>query len=478
MNKRFFGPRQFCLVIFTPLALTALGGGGARAADNMDKAITAHAPQIIRYLQEHRIRNAGVLKFRVQKGKQPISFRVGPLNANLASRLEAALVLADKVQSPVGIIHDADSVAMAKKLPSYTTPAGRRALFEQSYSLAWQAPAVKADVFLTGVVTVPPGLKSATVSIEALRPGSAAAEKVVSFQVATDRALLTDLNESFQISSRQLRRRTRGVEYEEDAVTDANALNDGTKKISQEASSSVHNASTSAVTAAPSTGEALIAYEIRYDNVAQSVTPDPNSQGELQVAEPTDKQSVSIYIKSLAKERLGMVLMVNGVSTLYEQKDEPAKCAAWVLEPGKPYVIKGYQVDKKTFKPFRVLSKADSEAVSYSDSLGLVHFYLFREGGSASLADDNKPTSGTSTDQPTNISLRGLSRSLSKSGGRARSLAALQEAYVGHSKSRRRTRGIIDADASAIDGEIQNDEVKNPVHVQTIVIRYRKASGS
>ena len=474
MTTRFKPCRNHWLAFPVTAALAVLCAGSARAADNMDKALNGHASQIIHYLEEHRIHNVGILKFRVQKGKQPVSFRVGPLNANLAGRLETALYLADKVQPPVGIIHDADSVAAAKKLPSYTNPAGRRALFEQACAVAWDAPPVTADLFLTGVVIVAPDLKKANVTIEAINPRTAGEENVLSFQVATDRSLLTDLNESFQVSSRQLRRRTRAVDLDEDAVRDANALNDGTKKISQEASSTTAQPTSGS---SPS-GDALIAYEIRYDNRAQTVAPDPNSQGELQVAEPNENQAVSIYVKSLAQERLGLVLMVNGVSTLYEQKDEPSKCLAWVLAREKS-MIKGYQVDNQTFKPFRVLSAADSEAVSYNENTGLVQFFLFHEGGSAAIAD-NDPGAGDnpSAGQARSISLRGMSRSALKKGGHTRSLADLQKAYGVHARSPRRTRGLIDPNSSAVDGAIQNDEVKNPVHVQTIVVRYRKASGS
>ena len=64
-------------------------------------------------------------------------------------------------------------------------------------------------------------MKSATVVIEAFGPNSPKQDKVLTFQVDTDRSLLTDLNESFQVKSRQLKRRTRSIELDEDAVADA-----------------------------------------------------------------------------------------------------------------------------------------------------------------------------------------------------------------------------------------------------------------
>ena len=53
---------------------------------------------------------SGVLKFRVKKGEEPVSDRVGTLNLDLAARLEiSVLVLATDIKAPVGIIHDRPS---------------------------------------------------------------------------------------------------------------------------------------------------------------------------------------------------------------------------------------------------------------------------------------------------------------------------------------------------------------------------------
>ena len=173
------------------------------------------------YLREHHSRNVGILKFRVKKGNQPVNFNVGPLNDNIVGRLEYALIHANSTQRPIGIIQDANQIATAKKLPRYDKPAGQRALFAQKYPLAWGDAQVNPDLFLTGIVTVRPDLKSVTVVLEAFGPNSAKQDKVLTFQVDTDRSLLTDLNESFQVKSRSLKRRTRNIDLDEEAVADA-----------------------------------------------------------------------------------------------------------------------------------------------------------------------------------------------------------------------------------------------------------------
>jgi hypothetical protein len=477
-TRRLFGRKASVLA----LAAVALSAPLARA-DNLDTSLVKHAPEVMHYLREHHCKNVGILKFRVQKGKQPTSFKVGPLNDNLPGRLEIALCLANKEQSPIGIIHDADHVALVKKLPSYTNPAGKHVLFAQKYRLAWESPPVSPDLFLTGFVTIPPDLKTATVTIEAFGPASTKPSKVVSFPVAVDRSLLVDLNESFQVSSRKLGRRTRGdIDLDEDAVEDA---------------SKKDNMQTTAVTSggggnlpagspiAKNSDEKLLDFQILYDGVPQPVTADPGSPGELHIPEPNENQAVSIAVRSVAPDRIGLVLMVNGVSTLYEepQQDDVSKNLAWVLDPGRQYVIKGYQQDNKTFKPFRVLSSADSEAVSYCENTGLIHFHIVRSCGSdgpKQIVGHDGATKGDTPASSMNISLRGLSRSALAKGGHTRSLAALKKAYREHSHigGPRKGRGLLVQDQTVAEGAIRNDQVQNPVHVQTIVVRYYKPKGT
>jgi hypothetical protein len=461
-------------------------------ADNLDTSLVKHTPEVMHYLREHHCKNVGILKFRVQKGKQPISFKVGPLNDNLAGRLETALCLANKEQSPIGIIHDADHVALVNKLPSYTHPAGKHALFAQKYRLAWESPPVSPDLFLTGFVTVPPDMKTATVTIEAFGPASTKPSKVVSFPVAVDRSLLVDLNESFQVSSRRLGRHTRDIDLDEDAVEDA-SNKDNTQTT---AVTSGDGGNRSAAVAAKNSDEKLLDFQILYDGIPQPVTADPGSPGELHVPEPNENQAVSIAVRSVAPDRIGLVLMVNGVSTLYEepQQGDVSKNLAWVLDPGHQYVIKGYQQDNKTFKPFRVLSSADSEAVSYCENTGLIHFHIVRSGvlgvidylpptrpdGPKQIAGAEGATKGDTPASSMNISLRGLSRSALAKGGHTRSLAALKKAYRDHSHigGPRKGRGLVVQDQNVAEGAIRNDQVQNPVHVQTIVVRYYKPKGT
>jgi len=209
------------LILTLTAALSAGASDAADKVDNLDTALNAHAQSILRYLRDHHCRNVGILKFRVKKGEQPVSFRVGLLNDNLAERLETALILANTQQPPIGIIHDASHTAASRNLLQYDKPAGQHALFEQEYPLAWGNTLVHPDQFLTGIVRVRSDMKSVTVVVEAFGPKSPKQDKVLEFPVATDRSLLADLNECFHVKSRQLKKHSRDIDLDEDAAQDA-----------------------------------------------------------------------------------------------------------------------------------------------------------------------------------------------------------------------------------------------------------------
>ncbi|HMF37942.1 MAG TPA: hypothetical protein VKF17_14950, partial [Isosphaeraceae bacterium] len=259
------------------LAVAALAGAPARA-DNLDAGLLKNGPEVIRYLHDHHCRNVGILKFRVHKAGHPVSFTVGPINDNIVERLENALIVANSTASPIGIIQDASLAAASSKLPRYDNPAGQRALFGRQYPLAWGNSLVTPDLMLTGVVSVRADLKTATVLIEAFGPQSAKQEKVVAFKVDTDRSLLADLNESFQVKSRQIKAKgkRRSIELDEDAVADA--ADDNAKPKGQTTSEPSSTGTTSAATVGSQSSEDhLLDYEIRYDGQPQQVTSDPNS---------------------------------------------------------------------------------------------------------------------------------------------------------------------------------------------------------
>src|SRR5262249_29397303 len=127
----------------------------------------------------------------------------------------------------------------------------------------------------------------------------------------------------------------------------------------------------------------LVDLQIFYNGEAQQVSPDPN-RGGFRVAEPQEGQEVKLVVKNLTKDRLGVVLAVNGLKTLYQQNIEersPAGCTKWILDKGDRYEILGYyNKDDKSYTPFRILSKdasAEKEQLNPSAKLGSIEMFVF-----------------------------------------------------------------------------------------------------
>ena len=203
--------------------------------------------------------------------------------------------------------------------------AGQRALFEQEYPLAWGNAKVTPDLFLTGIVTVRPDLKSATVVIEAFGPNSPKQDKVVTFQVDTDRSLLADLNQSFQVKSRKLKRRTRNIELDEEAVSDAAEKYDTPTKsgTTGDREQLLHRRG----------GEAHRRETSRLRDPLRRRAPagDLRSQQPGRVSCPRAEGGPGRLVRRPLgrQERIGLVLMVNGKSTLYEEPPQSDLPRTW-----------------------------------------------------------------------------------------------------------------------------------------------------
>jgi hypothetical protein len=428
--------------------IPALGAGSAARADNIDAALLRESPKVMKFLQDRHYRNVGVLKFRIQKGDRPVTFKAGTLNANLPLRLENALILADTGANPIGMIHDADKVAAARNLPSYTNATGRQRLFQESFPLAWGSREVRADAFLTGVVTVAPDLRKATVIIEAFDRDARQLSKVRAFEVDTDRTILADIGQSFLLS----RGLTRPRDFEIAAADDA--VERDQKKTSPLQSS-----------------ERLVDLEIRYDGVKQEMTPDPSTPGNLAVAEPRENQAVSFVIRNISQEKVGVVLMINGDNTLFGERGEPLQCSWRIVKPGEEREVTGINEDYKVLRPFTVLSEAESEAVAYTDKVGLIELHVIR-----AAPESVKPESAE-MEISRSVSLRGVTGYEAKKLPSARSLQEVQarlRGTTGVKKSKPRGLIVKNPGAPPQEHELQNVDFPDGYVQMTLVIRYYK----
>src|SRR5262249_33503818 len=76
-----------------------------------------------------------------------------------------------------------------------------------------------------------------------------------------------------------------------------------------------------------------VTLEVLYDGQVQAVEV---RDGQALIAEPNEGQKVTLRLtrRDRSAQSFGVVIKVNGESTLYRQKLPDAQCAPWILRPG------------------------------------------------------------------------------------------------------------------------------------------------
>ncbi len=199
------------------------------AAHDVDRQMLAEAPGILKQLRDKGYHNVAILKFRIEKGDQPVD-RVGTLNMNLAERLEMALILKNDARNPLNIIHDASAVAAKTPGADHRTPAGLKKLFAAKYPLAWGRDRVSPDVFLIGAAKVDNKLSDLRVSIFAYDAKSEKPVRLCQFNAKPTVQELAEAGESFVLrgifdqGSIELAQADRASHAEAEAVSDVEKI--------------------------------------------------------------------------------------------------------------------------------------------------------------------------------------------------------------------------------------------------------------
>jgi hypothetical protein len=366
------------LAAFGPLSF---GPSAAVAADNLpslQRQLLKAAPQVLDYARKNGYRNLAVLKFRVKQGKRPITDRIGPLNLRVADQLELALVVKNPVNNPLGIVHDASSVAAKISGANHLTEEGRAPLFTGEFPLAWGKGKVTPDLFVTGVIELSDDFKRMTVAIVAFGK-SAKLEAVTQFQANPTVTDVIAVGGSFSRGAFDGAATAAG-DSTSDTTIQVAAVENASRVLSRQAQHPLQNP------------RLPVVLEIRYDNQLQTVE---FNGGEARVREPSEGQKVTFVLRRRDggdKRRYAVVLKVNGENTLYRQRLDDLVCRKWVLEPGeRPLTIDGYQMTETETQVFKVLSKAASEAraIDYGADVGTYSIVVFTEqGGTPSDTED------------------------------------------------------------------------------------------
>jgi hypothetical protein len=435
------------------LAALALGLPGAARADDLDKQLLRHTPELLRYLRDKGYHNVGVLKFHVKKPNEPLSDHAGTLNMNLARRLEIALVLADDNQSPVGIIQNASAVAAGVPGADHATKAGRQKLFTAQYPLAWGDQRVTPDAFVFGVAELNPGLRDLTVGVGVLGKDDLAMHRVVKFTARTSPSDLSETGESFLV---------RGIfDRADPAKRPAREPEPAPEQVYEQAAQTAAKVKEAQQAYPLEDRAAPVKLEILYDG---KPVPLEIKDGKALIPEPRTGQKVTFVLKRTpgGNERLGVVLKVNGENTLFKQKLKDLDCTKWVLEPGAgPITIKGFQMSDKTAQEFHVLSREESKTKEtyYGEDVGTIALVVFRE------KQDKKappPSLGSDEEEDLNTMTRGVFPAKKPA-----NLAALKAQLRTDS-----TRGLIEGGANVGSGVNRVKFQPDPTPVLLATITY------
>jgi len=467
------------------VALAAWAASPARA-DNIDVGLIKKAPEILKYLKDKKYKNVGVLRFQLKKGGGKATYAAGPINRNVADRLENVLLMEIDPNNPVGVIRDASAVA-AKNAPKKHWVEGdaaqRATLFGYTYPLAWETDKVKPDAFLHGIVKLSEDMRTTTVLVACFDGKSDDEHTVCKFDVKTDRTILADSGQSYVLSRGIVKKR--GVETDNGKKTkDGKNLDD---LLNEDAVNSAKDRDQKKVGNGGNGGNKPSAlaneyldFEVFYDDQSQPITGDPNEGGELRINPPRTGQTVEFRMKKKTQDDIGVVLFVNGTSTLEYMRDPPEKCRRWIFPAdGQSYWIRGYVDENDVRTPFKIVGAGDDLIKNeLADRLGLIEACVFLKG--------SEPTSNGEMLVSRNLNLRSLSPYyLKKMGGtkkpktpvEARALAFKHAGLKVPVKSRALgdgEEGFIVPDPELRDQlTIEQREFPNPTAVATpIVIRY------
>ncbi len=324
----------FMVIFFLNLSWWALP---VACADEIDTQLYKQAGKVMDELARHGYKNVGVLKFQVKKppAEKP-SLMVGRLNIGMATRLENALILNVDEKNPIGVTRSASQVAAQKNSQAtYLTETGRKNLFAAHYPLAWSNKDVAVDAFVTGLVEVSRNMKKTTVIIQSFdRKHAAQLRELSRFSVDTDRGVLCDINQNFVITKRALKA------LAQDGVLSANELdNEATNpdNLGKGALARVRE---------------YLDFTILVDGAPVVLGPDDR------MPTPAVQQRVIFKVRNAKPHTLGLLLRINGMNTLHnerEEKNDLREYSWWILEPGKDYEIRGFYPSRDRLQPIVAL---------------------------------------------------------------------------------------------------------------------------
>lgn len=341
----------------------------ARGGELLEDVLDAKATGVLQDLRRQNLSPVGVLKFTAEKDGKAVD-DLGELGHTLATRTHYALATKNKnksfslLENPGKRVVDAENAAA-----NHLTEAGRKAFFDSKFQPTHgAAELVKASAFVTGLVRV--GEKTLTIKLQAFDHTGKLADLTDWWTVDFTPTLRGEAGKGYAMNKEQRAKLISGPKPKREEIQD----------LVMKASLTVVGPEDKPAAKNP-LANCPVEWEIYYDGKRQTpvgtALPEPRDGAEVKFAlrnPSTDKDEV-----------YAAVLLVNGESTLYKERQGLARCAKWVLTPGakgSPAVateITGFQTEGGKADEFKVVRPEDpaADSVRYSENLGQFRLVVF-----------------------------------------------------------------------------------------------------
>ncbi|MCA9241053.1 MAG: hypothetical protein KDA37_12675, partial [Planctomycetales bacterium] len=333
------------------------------AKSEFDALLDSTAKEIIQQAIKDEVKVIGVVKFLVDDGVEP-SLSVG--NTNLALSRYFRNALAENLKGddpPIQLVLDADFALQRTLGADHSTDPGRKKLFRLKSGRRAKFPvgdgrySEPVDRFICGYAEVLEEDALVNIRFQCFDEGTGIKNLGAMHQgVPLPPEVLADFGKNYEAPRYLELHPNRGGENL--GVGEPADLQD----------------------------EAPFQFHVFYDDAPIKVVG-REANDVLRLPEPQDGQKVEFMIRRTDDEpiRMGVVVKVNGESTLCSQTRPSTYCAKWILGPQDSVWIRGFQTigeDGKpgeTYKKFRVLSEDASRNLVYSSNTGLITVECFLE---------------------------------------------------------------------------------------------------
>lgn len=355
-------------------------------ADQLDRVVVRDASEIAGAVAALKAKNVAVLKFQVKIGDaDPSLLAGGSAGVEMQRRIENILILTlDPTNPKFAVLGSAGEKAAeasraAKAAIDWTTPDGRKKLFDLTLPVVWDEKAAPRapDAYVTGTVEVSADFQKARVKIVAFTKDAPATLKDVrtllenpdkELWILTDRSMLASLGRTFA-TSRELKPTSKSEDF---VLADRSAAKDAVRRgIEPKA-------------APPGAVELKVLFDgkdIPYEPARERGEYRLTSEGKV-------NQRVTFKLRNNHDKPLAVLLCVNGQNTIAlegETISHPNKPRAnfvmYVLEPKVDYTIEGVQTNRAgAIDELRVLPQDKSEeayAALSPDVRGKIHLFVY-----------------------------------------------------------------------------------------------------